>query len=95
MPIAGATHRPQWSIGDRLRKAREDAALDQRELAERAGISRATVSNAERGVGTPNTATLRVWAAATGVSLAWLVDDEATQPITLPQLQQLLEGDTP
>ena len=72
---------PRWTIADRLRKAREDCGLDQRELAARAGISRATVSNAERGVGTPNTATLRVWAAATGVSLAWLVDDAATQPI--------------
>lgn len=85
-PILSATHVPEWSIGDRLRKAREDAGLEQRELAERAGISRATVSNAERGVGTPNTATLRSWAHATGVSLAWLVDDASTMPITLPQL---------
>lgn len=74
---------PSWSLADRLRKAREDCGLDQRELAHRAGISRATVSNAERGVGTPNTATLRVWAAATGVSLAWLVDELATAPLRI------------
>lgn len=64
---------PAWSVGDRLRKAREYARLEQRELAERAGLSRATISNAERGVGNPNLETLQAIAAATGVSLAWLV----------------------
>lgn len=67
---------PVWSVADRLRKARESAGLDQRELAERAGISRQTVSNAERGAGHPQRATLRVWAMATGVPLEWLLEGD-------------------
>lgn len=63
---------PQWSLADRLRKAREVAQLDQAELAHRAGLSRATVSNAERGVGVPQRATLAVWAKVTGVDEGWL-----------------------
>jgi transcriptional regulator with XRE-family HTH domain len=64
---------PEWSVADRLRKAREVAGMDQAELAERAGLSRATVSNAERGVGIPQRATLLVWALATGVDQDWLM----------------------
>ena len=67
---------PAWSIADRLRKAREAAGLEQRDLAERAGISRATISNAERGVGNPNLATLRAWAEATRVPIGGLLGDE-------------------
>lgn len=68
---------PAWSVADRLRKAREHAGLDQRQLAARAGISRGTVSNAERGVGIPNLTTLLAWAHATDVDVAWLLDDAA------------------
>ena len=64
---------PEWTVSDRLRKARETAGLDQAQLAERAGLSRATVSNAERGVGIPQRATLLVWAMATGVDPEWLM----------------------
>lgn len=67
---------PTWSLGDRLRKARETAGLDQRALAARAGISRATISNAERGVGNPNLATLQAWAAACDVPVSWIVADD-------------------
>lgn len=67
---------PHWSIGDRLRKAREHAGLEQRQLAERAGISRATISNAERGVGNPSLPTLQAWAAACDVPVAWLLADD-------------------
>lgn len=66
---------PSWSLGDRLRKAREAAGLEQRELATRAGISRATISNAERGVGNPNLATLVSWAEACEVPVAWLMGE--------------------
>lgn len=64
--------RPLWTVSDRLRKAREFAHLDQAELAERIGISRATVSNYERGVGAPRRPILRLWAEETGVPLEWL-----------------------
>lgn len=50
-----------------------EAGLDQVTLAELAGLSRATVSNAERGVGVPQRASLEAWAAACGVSPEWLL----------------------
>lgn len=65
---------PEWTVADRLRKARESAGLDQATLAELAGLSRATVSNAERGVGIPQRATMMMWALATGVDLDWLAE---------------------
>lgn len=73
-PTSGA--RPTWSLADRLRKAREDAKLEQHELAQIAGISRATISAAENGHRVPSRASLAMWAMATGVSRAWLTGDE-------------------
>ncbi|WP_425393602.1 helix-turn-helix domain-containing protein [Agromyces subbeticus] len=63
---------PEWTMADRLRKAREHARLEQRQLAELAGIARATVSNAERGAHIPHRATVRAWADACGVLVSWL-----------------------
>ena len=74
MAIAGA--RPQWRLEDKLRRAREFAGLDQSQLADRIGISRATVSNYERGLHAPRRPVLLTWALATGVELDWLVNEE-------------------
>jgi len=65
---------PTWTQGDRLRKARENAGLSQHELADMIGVSRATVSNAEVGVGKkgPLAITVRAWALATGVPVEWI-----------------------
>src|SRR5687768_905445 len=57
---------PVWTLADRMRRAREHAGLEQRELAAKVGISRATVSNAERGVVVPRTATVQGWAKECG-----------------------------
>lgn len=72
-----AAHAPSWTLGDRLRKAREFAGLEQGELATRIGVSRGTVSNYELGHGTrpPKRIVLRAWAAECHVPYAWLVDD--------------------
>lgn len=61
-------------MGDRLRKAREEAGLSQAELAVRIGISRNTVGNHEIGIGErgPQRVVLLAWAAATGVPVEWL-----------------------
>ncbi len=66
---------PTWTLGDRLRKARELAGMDQDELARRVGISRGTVSNYElgRGVRPPKVVVLRAWANECGVPYGWLV----------------------
>jgi transcriptional regulator with XRE-family HTH domain len=64
----------------RLRIAREEAHLEQEELAERMQVSRSTVGNAELGKGTPHRLTLNAWALATGVPLSWLKTGEEPQP---------------
>lgn len=67
---------PQWTLGDRLRKAREHAGMEQGELASRIGVSRGTVSNYELGRGQrpPKVVVLRAWAHECGVPYEWLVD---------------------
>jgi transcriptional regulator with XRE-family HTH domain len=65
---------PQWTMGDRLRKAREEAGLSQVELAIQIGVARNTIGNHELGVGArgPQRVVLNAWAAATGVPVEWL-----------------------
>lgn len=67
--------RPTFNIADRLRKAREEAGLDQTELAARIAVSRPTVSNYETGFSPPRLIVLRAWAAVCGVEEEWLVAD--------------------
>ncbi len=74
IPAPNRGLRPVWTLADRLRKSREAAGLEQIDLADVAGISRATISAAERGKREPSRATLAMWAMATGVSRSWLVD---------------------
>lgn len=62
---------PEWTLSDRLRKAREESGLTQAELAEQMGVTVATVSRAERGAGVSHR-TLRQWAWITDVSLDWI-----------------------
>lgn len=68
---------PTFTKADRYRKAREMTGLDQGEFAERAGISRQTVSNYEGGTREPRGLYARAWAEATGVDLYWLETGEA------------------
>lgn len=68
---------PSFTLPDRLRKARETAALDQLELADRLGVNRNTVSNYELGKHKPREIVLRQWSLATGVSLHWLKTGQA------------------
>lgn len=66
---------PEWTIGDRLRKAREHAGLKQQQLAALTGISDRTITHYERGKTKPRRHQLIAWALATGVSLEWLLGD--------------------
>lgn len=63
---------PPIQMQHRLRIAREWAGLEQGELADRIGISRQSVGNAENGRVTPRKITLNAWALATGVPASWL-----------------------
>lgn len=74
-----ATHTiPTWTIGDRMRKAREAAGLKPSEMAERlGGIHRNNITRWEHSRREPTVATLRKWAEVTGVDLGWLVTGSA------------------
>ena len=63
---------PSWSLGDRLRKAREHAKLTQSQLAAQIGIARASVTNYETSRTTPNRPILLSWALQCGVDFGWL-----------------------
>lgn len=67
---------PTWTVGDRLRKAREMAGLQAQELASDIDVDRNTVGNYERGRVKPRTIVLKAWALRTGVSLQWLQTGE-------------------
>ncbi|OZF47677.1 helix-turn-helix transcriptional regulator [Rhodococcus sp. 14-2470-1a] len=64
----------------RLRIARDNAGLEQNELADIIGISRQSVSNAESGKSTPRKVVFNAWALATGVPVQWLLTGEAESP---------------
>lgn len=72
--IKGRT--PTWTLGDKLRKARTSAGLEQVDLANELGIARNSVANYENGRTTPRRAVLLAWALCTGVSLDWLTEDD-------------------
>lgn len=91
---------PEWTVGDRLRAAREKKAqLDQGPFAELIGVSRGTVSNYERGsVDHYKPIVLRAWAMATGVPVEWLETGISAGPPSPPpgkgqseQLKRLTE----
>jgi len=63
---------PAWSLGDRLRKAREHAKLSQASLAKTIGVARASIINYETGRTTPNRPVLLSWALQCGVDFGWL-----------------------
>jgi len=63
---------PEFTIGDRLRKARQLTGLEQAEFAAEVGISRGTVRNYELEAVKPRRPVLVAWAFRTGVPLAWL-----------------------
>ncbi len=62
-------------IAGALRRERETAGLSVSELARRAGVSKATVSQLEGGAGNPNVETLWAIATALGVPFSVFVDD--------------------
>lgn len=70
---ANTGNAPTWTVGDRLRKAREVAGYSQLDLAERVGIGRRSVTNYESGTQTPKRPVLVSWALATGVPLPWIL----------------------
>ncbi|MCE7482792.1 MULTISPECIES: helix-turn-helix domain-containing protein [Microbacterium] len=67
-------------IGRALRRERESAGISISELARRAGISKATVSQLENGTGNPSVETLWALGDALSIPFAVLVDQQAHAP---------------
>ena len=79
--------RPQFGMTHRLVLAREVAGLEQVDLADALGVSRATISNYERGIGKRpiNKLLINAWAVACDVDVEWLKtgaesDDDGPTP---------------
>jgi DNA-binding XRE family transcriptional regulator len=72
---------PEWTLADRLIKARTQVGLSQEGLAEFFGVTRATINRYERGRNVPPGPTLKLWALRCGVPLHWLrYGDTPPQP---------------
>lgn len=67
---------PQWSLSDRVRKAREVAGMKQAELAETIGMARTSLARIEQGKVEPRRTSLIAIAFATRVPLEWLENGE-------------------
>ncbi|WP_067440844.1 helix-turn-helix domain-containing protein [Nocardioides jensenii] len=68
---------PTFTMGDRLRKAREGTGLTTREFALRLGVSQSTVTNAENDHTRTRRITLLMWSQVTGVPVEWLETGQA------------------
>lgn len=70
---------PQFSKGDRLRKAREHAGIAAGGMASHLGVSRQTISNYENDHVRVDRRTLISWAFVTGVPIDWI--EHGDQPV--------------
>lgn len=77
MDTQTATNTPEFTLGDRLRKAREWAGLTQQELADEMGVSRKTIVNYEHGATRASKLVLRAWSLTTKVPIEWLRGEDA------------------
>ncbi|WP_159708864.1 helix-turn-helix domain-containing protein [Arthrobacter sp. 18067] len=68
---------PEFQLKDRLRLARELKNLEQADIAVELGVSRATVSNYERGVTVPGKLVINAWAVICDVDVDWLKTGKA------------------
>src|SRR5690242_17526219 len=81
-------------FGARVREARSQQGLTLDELAAAAGISRATLSNLERGEHSPSLNAATDVARALGVGLAQLLGEEGRRPtVTIPVGERLVFRD--
>jgi transcriptional regulator with XRE-family HTH domain len=71
---------PRWTLGDRLRKARENAGFSQAALARETGIPARSIGRYETGTTKPSRPQLLAWSIATEVPLEWLTGDDGNHP---------------
>jgi transcriptional regulator with XRE-family HTH domain len=65
---------PQWTLGDRMRKARKVAGLTTTEMADVLGLAQPTVTRFELDKIHPRRGFITLWAFRCGVSVEWLRD---------------------
>ena len=70
----------EWSIGDRLAKARRLAKMSTREMAEYLGLDRKMINHYESDRTPIRMAYLRLWADRCGVSIEWIIHGNDTTP---------------
>ena len=75
-----AKHTPEWTLSDRMWKARKDAGLTAAQIAALIGISRKSVTNYETGTTKPLRPILKAWAEVTGTYVEWLEHGTAPFP---------------
>lgn len=80
MTTEWSTRIPEFTQGDRLRKARELTGHGVREFADVISVSHQTVTNAEKGHRAVRPITMKAWALATGVPQEWLEMGIVTPP---------------
>jgi len=82
---------PQWTLGDRLAKARRWAGVSVEEMATDLGRSARTIRNYEHDASGVPLNILRRYAARTSVPLVWLIgeDDEAPPGGETPSTMQV------
>lgn len=84
MVVPGAGRIPEFSMGDRMRLARETSGIDQQTMADEIGVSRRSVVRYENGGAVPKSALL-LWSMRTGVPGAWLETGKAPEPDDGPE----------
>lgn len=93
-PAAGRDLTVPARFGARVRAARTRQGLTLDDLAAAAGISRAALSNLERGEHSPSLTAASNVARALGISLAQLLGEEERRPVvTIPQTERLVFRD--
>lgn len=70
----------EWTVGDRLRAARESVTSDRKRFAEMIGVSPDTIRNYERGYSQPKPPVLIAWCMATGFSRDWIISGRVPAP---------------
>jgi transcriptional regulator with XRE-family HTH domain len=65
---------PDWTVGDRLRKARRAASISSGSMADNLGVTRQTIAAYESDRSPINRRTMIAWAFVCGVPLEWLSD---------------------
>lgn len=89
----------EWTVGDRLRAARESVTSDRKHFAEMIGVAPGTIRNYERDIYKPKRPVLTAWCLATGFNREWVETGhmpegpndggEVAAPVTLRQLRRI------